>query len=107
MRATLLTLAIVTALFPPRSFAQENFNCFDTAEGGHRCACMGVATCSEMKQSGNCKSDPVCDQGPAWSCCLQLQRESELHRTHTSTAKITTGRELTSETTKSTPSLCE
>ena len=81
MRATLLTLTIVTAMFPPRSFAQENFNCFDTAEGGHRCACVGVATCSEMKQSGNCKSDPVCDQGQLGVvvCSCNAGRASRKH----------------------------
>jgi hypothetical protein len=62
MRATLLRLTIVMAVLPPRSFARENFNCFDTPEGQHRCACIGMAGCSEMKSSGNCNSDPVCDQ---------------------------------------------
>ena len=62
MRATLLSLTVAIALFPSRLFAQE-FNCFDTPEGGQRCACMGVAACGEMRQSGNCKSDPLCDQG--------------------------------------------
>ena len=62
MRATLLTLTIVMAVFPPRSFARESFSCFDTPFGEHRCACIGVSPCGEMKSSGNCKSDPVCDQ---------------------------------------------
>lgn len=62
MRATLLTLTIMMAAFPPRSFARENFNCFNTPNGEHRCACIGMASCSEMKSSGNCNSEPVCDQ---------------------------------------------
>jgi hypothetical protein len=62
MRPTLLTLTIMIATFPPRSFARENFNCFDTPTGEHKCACIGVASCKQMQQSGNCKSDLVCDQ---------------------------------------------
>jgi hypothetical protein len=62
MRPTLLIVTIIVALIPPHSFARENFNCFDTPNGEHKCACIGVAACSEMQQSGNCKSDPICDQ---------------------------------------------
>jgi hypothetical protein len=62
MRATLLTLTIVMAGLPPRSFARDNFKRFDTLSGEHRCACIGMASCSEMKSSGNCHSDAVCDQ---------------------------------------------
>jgi len=43
MRATLLTLSIILTLIPSRSIAQENFTCFDTPNGEHRCACIGVA----------------------------------------------------------------
>ena len=62
MRATLLTLTIMMAAFPSRSFALENYNCFDTPNGEHRCACIGMANCSEMKSSGDCNSGPMCDQ---------------------------------------------
>ena len=62
MRATLLTLSIILTLIPSRSIAQENFTCFDTPNGEHRCACIGVAGCHELQQSGNCKSGLVCDQ---------------------------------------------
>ena len=62
MRATLLTVTIVMVAFPPPSFALESFNCFDTPNGEHKCACIGVAGCREFQQSGNCKSDLVCDQ---------------------------------------------
>jgi len=62
MRATLLTVIIMMAVLPSRSFAVESFNCFDTPNGEHKCACIGVAGCKEMQQSGNCKSELVCDQ---------------------------------------------
>jgi hypothetical protein len=62
MRATLLTITIMIAVLPTRSFALESFNCFDTPNGEHKCACIGVAGCKEMQRSGNCKSDLVCDQ---------------------------------------------
>ena len=80
MRATLLTLTVAMTLFPPRLFARE-FNCFDTPEGGHRCACMGSAACNEMKQSGNCKSEPVCDQGQLGTvvCSCNAGRASRKH----------------------------
>ena len=82
MRAALLTLTIVAAFLPSRSFARENFNCFDTPEGEHRCACIGVAPCSEMQQSGNCKSDLVCnqDQLGAIICSCNAGRTSRTRR---------------------------
>ena len=61
MRAALLTLAIVAALFLARSRAWAAFNCFETPEGERRCACIGRNNCSEMR--GSCKSEPVCDHG--------------------------------------------
>jgi len=61
MRATLLTVTIMMAM-SPRSFALGSFNCFDTPTGEHKCACIGVAGCRELQQSGNCKSKLVCDQ---------------------------------------------
>jgi hypothetical protein len=62
MRATLLILTVILTLISSRSFALESFNCFDTPNGEHKCACIGVAGCKEMQQSGNCKSELVCDQ---------------------------------------------
>ena len=62
MRATYLILTVILILIPSRSFALESFNCFDTPNGEHKCACIGVAGCRELQQSGNCKSDLVCDQ---------------------------------------------
>jgi len=62
MRATLLTVTIMMAVPASRLFALESFNCFDTPIGEHKCACIGVAGCKEMQQSGNCKSELVCDQ---------------------------------------------
>jgi hypothetical protein len=76
MRATLLT---VTIMLPSRSFALESFNCFDTPNGEHKCACIGVAGCKEMQQSGNCKSDLVCDQDQlgAIICSCNARRTSK------------------------------
>jgi hypothetical protein len=62
MRATYLILTVILTLIPSRSFALESFNCFDTPTGEHKCACIGVAGCRELQQSGNCKSNLVCDQ---------------------------------------------
>ena len=61
MRAALLTLAIVAALFLARSRAWAAFNCFETPEGERKCACIGRNNCSEMR--GSCKSEPVRDHG--------------------------------------------
>jgi hypothetical protein len=36
---------------------------FDTPSEGRRCACIGVRQCDEMLKSGDCKSDPRCDNG--------------------------------------------
>jgi len=60
MRAALLTLIIVEALFLSPS-AWAKFNCFETPGEGRRCACVGSNDCSEMQKSGNCKSAPDCD----------------------------------------------
>ena len=56
MRAAVLTLTIVLALFLAHSHAWA-FDCFETPEGKRRCACIGADDCSEMRQSGSCKSD--------------------------------------------------
>ena len=62
MRAAVLTLTIVAALFLAHSHAWA-FDCFETPEGKRRGACIGAKDCSEMRQSGGCKSDPECDHG--------------------------------------------
>jgi hypothetical protein len=61
MRSALLTLSIVAALFLVCSSAWAKFNCFETPEGQHRCACVGADDCSEMQKSDSCKSGPECD----------------------------------------------
>ena len=60
MRAAVLTLTIVSMVFLAHSHAWA-FDCFETPEGKRRCACIGADDCSEMRQSGSCKSDPECD----------------------------------------------
>jgi hypothetical protein len=62
MRTALLTLALlVIVAFAPG--ANADFKCFDTPDGGWRCACVGSGECEAMQKSGACKSDPVCDKG--------------------------------------------
>ena len=48
MRAAVLTLTIVAALFLAHSHAWA-FDCFETPEGKRRCACIGADDCSEMR----------------------------------------------------------
>ena len=60
MRAAVLTLTIVSMVFLAHSHTWA-FDCFETPEGKRRCACIGADDCSEMRQSGSCKSDPECD----------------------------------------------
>ena len=62
MWVALTTLIAVAALFLPLSQASA-FNCFETPEGEHRCACIGANDCTEMRQSHTCKSDATCDHG--------------------------------------------
>jgi hypothetical protein len=63
MRAALLTITIVAALFLALSNARATFNCFETPQGERRCACIGGSNCSEMQKSANCKSGFKCDDG--------------------------------------------
>ena len=75
MRATLLTLTVAMILFPPRLFARE-FNCFDTPEGGHRCACMGECRLQRNEAIGQLQVRACMRSRSAWDCGLQLQRWS-------------------------------
>ncbi|HZP08066.1 hypothetical protein [Methyloceanibacter sp.] len=62
MRTALLVTALLwTLALPPR--ASADFKCFDTPDGGWRCACVGSSDCEAMQKSGACKSDIVCDKG--------------------------------------------
>jgi hypothetical protein len=61
MRTALPILIFAAALCLARSDTRAAFNCFETPEGEHRCACTGADNCSEMQKSNSCKSDPTCD----------------------------------------------
>ncbi len=77
--ASLAVALVMMAALLSRSFALESFNCFDTPNGEHKCACIGVAGCKEMQQSGNCKSELVCDQDQlgAIICSCNARRTSK------------------------------
>jgi len=81
MRAALLTLTMVELLALTHSVS-ETFNCFDTPSEGRRCACIGVRQCDEMLKSGDCKSDPRCDNGElgAIVCSCKAVRTSNTTR---------------------------
>jgi hypothetical protein len=51
MRTALLLLTLVAALSVAPSDARANFNCFQTPDGEHRCACVGADNCSAMQKS--------------------------------------------------------
>ena len=59
MRTALLLLTL--ALFLAPSDARGTFNCFETPDGEHRCACIGAQNCDAMQKSNSCKTDPTCD----------------------------------------------
>ena len=61
MRAALLTVAIMAAIFLVAFEAQATFDCFETPQGQRRCACLGGENCIELQKSGTCKSDFKCD----------------------------------------------
>jgi hypothetical protein len=84
MRAALVALIIVVALFLSRSDGWATFNCVETPEGARRCACIGADNCREMQNSSSCKSGPECDKSElgaifaaARRCGLQLWVLSE------------------------------
>jgi len=63
MRIALLVLTFTIASLSRSMDARAEFNCFQTPGEGVRCACIGASDCSEMKNSGSCKSEAECDKG--------------------------------------------
>jgi hypothetical protein len=63
MRIALLVLTLTIASLSRSMDARAEFNCFQTPGEGVRCACIGASDCSEMKNSGSCKSEAECDKG--------------------------------------------
>ena len=63
MRAALLVLILMSAPLAGSMGAGAEFKCFQTPGEGIRCACIGASDCGEMKNSGNRKSEAVCDKG--------------------------------------------
>jgi hypothetical protein len=80
MRAALLVLTLTMASLALGVRARAEFNCFQTP--GVRCACIGRIDCSEMKNSGRCKSDAECDKGElgAVICSCKAARISSYPR---------------------------
>jgi hypothetical protein len=80
MRAALVALIIVVALFLSRSDGWATFNCFETPEGARRCACIGADNCREMQNSSSCKSGPECDKSElgAIICSCKAVRTSTM-----------------------------
>ena len=62
MRVALLVLILMMASLLGSMRAGAEFNCFRTPGEGIRCACIGASDCSEMKNSGSCKSEAECDK---------------------------------------------
>ena len=78
MRIALLILTLMIASLAGSMGAGAEFNCFRTPGEGIRCACIGASDCSEMRNSGSCKSEAECDKGElgaiVCSCkALQIQ----------------------------------
>jgi hypothetical protein len=63
MRIALLILTLMIASLAGSMGAGAEFNCFQTPGEGIRCACIGASDCSEMRNSGSCKSEAECDKG--------------------------------------------
>jgi hypothetical protein len=63
MRVALLDLTLTMASLAGSMGAGAEFNCFQTPGEGIRCACIGASDCSEMKNSGSCKSEAEWDKG--------------------------------------------
>jgi hypothetical protein len=83
MRLALLVLILTIGSFAGSMGAGAKFNCFQTPGEGIRCACMGASDCSEMKNSGSCKSEAECDKGElgAVVCsCKAARTPKEDHR---------------------------
>jgi hypothetical protein len=62
MRVALLVLNLTMASLAGSMRAGAEFNCFQTPGEGIRCACIGTRDCSDMKNSGSCKSEVECDK---------------------------------------------
>jgi hypothetical protein len=84
MRLALLILAFATATPAESGEARTEFNCLQTPGDGTRCACIGASDCGEMKSSGNCKSEAMCDKGElgAIICSCKATRTPKADRPH-------------------------
>src|SRR5580704_14128880 len=51
MRTALLLLTLVAALSLAPSDARAAFNCFQTPDGEHRCACVGAENCNTKSRT--------------------------------------------------------
>src|SRR4029079_4732401 len=82
MRAPLLVLTLTMASLEVSVGARAELNCFQTPGEGVRGACIGTTDCSEMKNSGRCKSDAECDKGElgAVICSCKAARISSFPR---------------------------
>jgi hypothetical protein len=63
MRFALLIVTLTLVSLAWNWDASAEFNCFETPGEGSRCACIGASDCTEMKNSGSCKSEAECDKG--------------------------------------------
>jgi hypothetical protein len=63
MRFALLIVTLTLVSLAWNWNANAEFNCFETPGEGSRCACIGSSDCTEMKNSGSCKSEAECDKG--------------------------------------------
>ena len=63
MRFALLIVTLTLVSLTWNWNASAEFNCFETPGEGSRCACIGASDCTEMKNSGSCKSEAECDKG--------------------------------------------
>jgi hypothetical protein len=82
MRVALLVLTLTMASLAGSMRAGAEFNCFQTPGEGIRCACIGASGCSEMKNSGSCRSEPECDNGElgAIVCSCKAARTPKAER---------------------------
>ena len=76
MRAALLVLILMSAPLAGSMGAGAEFKCFQTPGEGIRCACIGASDCGEMKNSGNCKSEAVCDKGELRAIICAVRRRT-------------------------------
>ena len=78
MRFALLIVTLTLVSLAWNWDASAEFNCFETPGEGSRCACIGASDCTEMKNSGSCKSEAECDKGDlgAIICSCKAARTS-------------------------------